>query len=132
MGMYSGRPGHVTITRRRMLAAAGGLAAMAARRHAAADAPISAVSKRRSQTMEIKRNGSQPARKGPAENFTGSVRIDPLFEAQEPSRVSGGSVSFEPGAQRLAHASARPDLDRDIRPRLDAVLGRTKGRNPAR
>ncbi|HKW54231.1 MAG TPA: cupin domain-containing protein [Stellaceae bacterium] len=53
--------------------------------------------------MEIKRNGSQPSRKGPAEYFTGTVRIDPLFEAQEPSRVSGGSVTFEPGARSAWH-----------------------------
>jgi quercetin dioxygenase-like cupin family protein len=53
--------------------------------------------------MEIKRNGSQPSRKGSAENFTGTVRIDPLFEAVEPSRVSGASVSFEPGARTAWH-----------------------------
>jgi quercetin dioxygenase-like cupin family protein len=53
--------------------------------------------------MDIRRNGSVPSRKGPAENFTGSVRIDPLFEATEPSRVSGASVSFEPGAHTAWH-----------------------------
>ena len=45
--------------------------------------------------MEIKRSGSQPSNKGPAEYFTGKVRIDPLFEAPEPARVRGASVSFE-------------------------------------
>jgi quercetin dioxygenase-like cupin family protein len=49
--------------------------------------------------MELKRNGPQPSRKGPAEYFTGAVRIDPLFEASDPSRVSGASVTFEPGAR---------------------------------
>ena len=39
--------------------------------------------------MEIKRNGSQPSGKGPAEYFTGAVRIDPLFEAREPARILG-------------------------------------------
>ena len=54
--------------------------------------------------MEIRRNGSHPSRQGPAANFTGNVRIDPLFEAQEPSRVSGASVSFEPGARTAWHS----------------------------
>jgi quercetin dioxygenase-like cupin family protein len=53
--------------------------------------------------MDIRRNGSVPPRKGPAENFTGNVRIDPLFEAIEPSRVSSASVSFEPGARTAWH-----------------------------
>src|SRR5438309_2104336 len=53
--------------------------------------------------MEIKRNGSQPSGKGPAEWFTGMVRIDPLFEAPEPGRVSGGAVTFEPGARTAWH-----------------------------
>ena len=53
--------------------------------------------------MEIKRSGSQPSRKGPAENFTGAVRVDPLFQAPDPARVSGGSVTFEPGARTAWH-----------------------------
>jgi quercetin dioxygenase-like cupin family protein len=53
--------------------------------------------------MEIKRNGSQPSGKGPAEYFTGTVRIDPLFEAPEPARVRGASVTFEPGARTAWH-----------------------------
>jgi len=48
--------------------------------------------------MDIKRNGTQPSGKGPAEWFTGTVRIDPLFKAPDPARVSGASVTFEPGA----------------------------------
>ena len=48
--------------------------------------------------MDIKRSGSQPSGKGPAEWFTGTVRIDPLFQAPDPARVSGASVTFEPGA----------------------------------
>lgn len=50
--------------------------------------------------MEIKRSGSQPSRKGPAESFTGTVRIDPLFEAPEPGRVVSVMVTFEPGLVR--------------------------------
>lgn len=57
----------------------------------------------RAQTVEVRRNGSQPSTKGPAENFTGSVRIDPLFSARDPSRMSGGSVTFEPGARTAWH-----------------------------
>src|SRR6516164_3861526 len=53
--------------------------------------------------MEIKRNGSQPSGKGPAEWFTGAVRIDPLFKAPVPARVSGASVTFEPGARTAWH-----------------------------
>lgn len=53
--------------------------------------------------MEIKRNGSQPSSRGPAEWFTGVVRVDPLFTAPEPARVAGASVTFEPGARTAWH-----------------------------
>ena len=53
--------------------------------------------------MDIKRNGTQPSGKGPAEWFTGTVRIDPLFKAPDPARVSGASVTFEPGARTAWH-----------------------------
>ena len=53
--------------------------------------------------MEIKRGGSQPSRKGPADWFTGSVRIDPLFQAAEPARGQGAAVTFEPGARTAWH-----------------------------
>ena len=55
------------------------------------------------RTVESARNGSQPSTRGPAENFTGSVRIDPLFSAHNPSRMAGGSVTFEPGARTAWH-----------------------------
>jgi quercetin dioxygenase-like cupin family protein len=54
--------------------------------------------------IEIKRSGSQSPRKGPDEWFTGEVRVDPLFQAPEPARASGGSVTFEPGARTAWHA----------------------------
>ncbi len=54
--------------------------------------------------MEIKRSGSQPSGKGPAEYFTGSVRVDPLFQAPDPARVSGAHVTFEPGARTAWHS----------------------------
>ncbi len=53
--------------------------------------------------MDIKRAGTNPSGKGPAEYFTGTVRIDPLFEAQNPARVRGASVTFEPGARTAWH-----------------------------
>ena len=53
--------------------------------------------------VEIKRSGSQPSAKGPAEWFTGTVRIDPLFDAPLPARAAGASVTFEPGARTAWH-----------------------------
>lgn len=53
--------------------------------------------------MEIWRVGTQAARRGPADWFTGTVRIDPLFPAQEPARAAGNSVTFEPGARTAWH-----------------------------
>jgi quercetin dioxygenase-like cupin family protein len=53
--------------------------------------------------MDIKRSGSRPSGKGPAEYFTGTVRIDPLFEAADPARAVGASVTFEPGARTAWH-----------------------------
>jgi quercetin dioxygenase-like cupin family protein len=54
--------------------------------------------------MDIKRIGSQPSTNGPAEYFTGKVRIDPLIQAPAPARVFGASVTFEPGAKTAWHA----------------------------
>jgi quercetin dioxygenase-like cupin family protein len=54
--------------------------------------------------MEITRNGSRPSGKGPAEYFTGAVRVDPLFGPPEPARAGGSSVTFEPGARTAWHA----------------------------
>jgi quercetin dioxygenase-like cupin family protein len=53
--------------------------------------------------MEIKRAGSQPSAKGSSDWFTGIVRVDPLFQAPEPAHVSGGHVTFEPGARAAWH-----------------------------
>ena len=53
--------------------------------------------------MEIKKAGSQPSGKGPADWFTGTVRIDPLFTAPDPALVAGASVTFEPGARTAWH-----------------------------
>jgi quercetin dioxygenase-like cupin family protein len=53
--------------------------------------------------MEIKRVGTQPSAKGPSDWFTGTVRIDPLFQAPDPALVQGASVIFEPGARPAWH-----------------------------
>jgi quercetin dioxygenase-like cupin family protein len=53
--------------------------------------------------MEIKRSGSQPSGKGPGDWFTGTVRIDPLFDSRIPARAAGASVTFEPGARTAWH-----------------------------
>ena len=53
--------------------------------------------------MDIKRSGSQTPGEGPAEYFTGTVRFAPLFEAPDPARVQGASVTFEPGARTAWH-----------------------------
>jgi quercetin dioxygenase-like cupin family protein len=53
--------------------------------------------------MDIKRAGSRPSTKGPADWFTGTVRIDPLVDAPDPARVASASVTFEPGARTAWH-----------------------------
>ena len=55
------------------------------------------------QRIEIKPNGSRPSGRGPAHNFTGSVVIDPLFDASEHTHATGGLVTFEPGARTAWH-----------------------------
>jgi quercetin dioxygenase-like cupin family protein len=53
--------------------------------------------------MDIKRVGTQPSSQGPAEWFTGTVRIDPLFPTHDPARAAGNAVTFEPGARTAWH-----------------------------
>ena len=53
--------------------------------------------------MKITRAGSQPSGKGPADWFTGVVRIDPLFSADAPARAGATAVTFEPGARTAWH-----------------------------
>jgi quercetin dioxygenase-like cupin family protein len=53
--------------------------------------------------MEITKAGSQASTRGPSEWFTGSVRIDPLFQTPHPAQVQGASVTFEPGARTAWH-----------------------------
>ena len=66
-------------------------------------AQSTATIQRKEFDMEITRLGSQPSTKGPADWFTGTVRIDPLFQRKDPARVAGASVTFEPGARTAWH-----------------------------
>jgi quercetin dioxygenase-like cupin family protein len=88
-------------SRRQVIVAPAGLAAFAAM---SAKAENSNVQRRSTvMDMDIKRNGSRPSAKGSPDWFTGSVRVDPLFQAPDPARVSGGQVTFEPGARTAWH-----------------------------
>ncbi len=86
--------------RRHFLAAGLGLAAVPLLTHSPHNTP---VPQHPEVPMEIQRIGSQPSGKGPADWFTGTVRIDPLFQAHEPARAAAGSVTFEPGARTAWH-----------------------------
>jgi len=78
-----------------------------------------------SQTIRIARSESLQPKKGSAEYFTGSVQVQELFPAYDPSRTSGGKVTFEPWrAKRMAYTPARSSLDRDGRHGLDSAVGR--------
>ena len=70
-------------------------------------------------TISISRSGSRPSRQGPSENFTGSVRVDPVFQATDPARASGAIVTFEPGGRTAWHTHP-----------LGQVLIVTLGRRP--
>lgn len=65
--------------------------------------PVYAQSAAGPAGMEISRAGSQPSTQGAADKFTGDVRVDPLFAAKAPGRVSAGSVTFAPGARSNWH-----------------------------
>ncbi len=85
---------------RRSLVASGSLALATVARVAAR--PLGSDAERK-ENMQITRSGSQASRKGPEEWFTGSVRIDPLFQAPDPARAGAGQVTFEPGARTAWH-----------------------------
>ena len=93
---------------------------------------VSAWGQRRGGDMEIKRSGSQPSMKGPAEWFTGTVRIDPLFDPAPPARAGGVERHVRAWRPyRMAHAPARSDADRDRRFRPGAAVGWSGGGDPA-
>lgn len=64
---------------------------------------ISYSTHKQKSPMEIKKAGTQPSAKGPSDWFTGTVRIDPLFQANAPARAAGANVTFEPGARTAWH-----------------------------
>jgi quercetin dioxygenase-like cupin family protein len=57
----------------------------------------------RKATMKIDRNGSRPSTKGAQDYFSGSVRVEPVFQVGDPMRLNAGSVTFEPGARTAWH-----------------------------
>lgn len=85
------------IDRREFMLGAATLSALAAISPAAIARP------RKGNTMDIQRVGSQASATGPEKWFTGSVRIDPLLNAKDPSKVGAASVTFEPGARTAWH-----------------------------
>src|SRR5262245_13279382 len=80
----------------------------------------------------LTRSGSQPSRHGPAAYFTGSLRIDPLIAANNPSRASGVRVTFEPGARIAWHTHLPGQILLGTHHRLAAAMGRSNPGNPAR
>ena len=91
------------LTRRTLLGASGGMAFLIGSGPAIAQRLLVANLTERRKTMDIKRNGSRPSGKGPEAYFTGTVRVDPMFQIGDPARVSGGHVTFEPGARSAWH-----------------------------
>ena len=89
-----------TRSRRDFLTTVGTLFAfLMTRRASAEDRPTTT----HEESMEITRLGSQPSAKGPTDWFTGSVRIDLLFQPKEPARTAAANVTFEPGARTAWH-----------------------------
>ena len=83
--------------------------------------------------MTIQRIGSQASQRAPAEHFTGTVRIDPLFQSSPPAHAAAGLRNVRAlRTERLAYAPARPDPDRHVRVRAPSALGRAHRRDPTR
>ncbi len=120
MGDATGAPR--LIRRGTVLSSAAGLAVLASAGSGFGQAPaVNDLTMGRNGTMEINRNGSRPSGKGPEAWFTGTVRVDPLFQVGDPARLSGSQVTFEPGARTMWHTpSSRPDTHCHVRPRLGA------------
>jgi quercetin dioxygenase-like cupin family protein len=92
---------HLELTRRHLLQATGGMGLVVYAETGLAQEPLPNAKRR--ETMDIKRNGARPSGKGPEAWFTGAVRVDPLFQVGDPARLSGGQVTFEPGARTMWH-----------------------------
>jgi quercetin dioxygenase-like cupin family protein len=91
------------LTRRRLFGVMAGMGSIAGSRPALAQESALKHIKERRQAMEITRNGSRPSGKGAEAYFTGSVRVDPVFQVGDPVRLNAGSVTFEPGARTAWH-----------------------------
>jgi len=95
---------HRVMTRRSLLGVASGLVMLATARPGLTEAPTGIeLTGKGNGTMDIKRSGSRHSGKGPEAWFTGTVRVDPMFQVGDPLRVSGGHVTFEPGARTAWH-----------------------------
>jgi quercetin dioxygenase-like cupin family protein len=90
------------VTRRHLLRLVGGLAVLVGYRPALAQQPMK-QSMERKTTMKIERNGSRPSTRGAQDCFSGSVRVEPVFQVGDPMRLNAGSVTFEPGARTAWH-----------------------------
>jgi quercetin dioxygenase-like cupin family protein len=93
----------VRYSRRAAIAAATGGLALSIRSRSLVAQTSPAEGRNRDMDIDIKRNGSRPSAKGSPDWFTGSVRVDPLFQAPAPARVGAGQVTFEPGARTAWH-----------------------------
>src|SRR5438477_8476000 len=91
------------IRRRKFLITMGAVAATAFPFPSILRGQTTSAIQRKELDMEIKRVGTQASTKGPADWFTGTVRIDPLFQANAPARAAGASVTFEPAARTAWH-----------------------------
>jgi hypothetical protein len=85
-----------------------------------------------SSSIKISRNDSLESKKASAEYFTGAVQVQELFPADDPSRTSGGKVTFEPGARSAWHTHPLSNSDRDGRNGLGSAVGRTHPGNSKR
>ena len=90
------------LTRRHLLRFVGGVAVLAGHRPAFAQQPMQSSMERKT-TMKIERNGSRPSTRGAQDYFSGSVRVEPVFQVGDPMRLNAGSVTFEPGARTAWH-----------------------------
>lgn len=90
------------VARRHLLRLVGGLAVLTLYRPALAQQPMKQSTEGKA-TMNIQRNGSRPSTKGAQDYFSGSVRVEPVFQVGDPMRLNAGSVTFEPGARTAWH-----------------------------
>lgn len=90
------------VTRRHLLRLVGGLAVLVGYPPALAQLPMQ-QSMEGKTAMRIERNGSRPSTRGAQDYFSGSVRVEPVFQVGDPMRLNAGSVTFEPGARTAWH-----------------------------